>query len=70
MKWILLARRTTRWWSAPARFQTAPLAPLRKTPSEQYVANGSWLSVSAAIADRRPYGEGVGTRSADSMTVR
>ena len=31
MKWNSLSRGATRWWSAPARFPTSPLALLRKS---------------------------------------
>lgn len=43
MKWNSLARGATRWWSAPARFPTPPLALLRKAALNQYVVTNPWL---------------------------
>ena len=41
MKGNSLSRGATRWWSAPARFPTCPLALLRKSVLSQYVATES-----------------------------
>jgi hypothetical protein len=43
MKWNLLARGATRWWSAPARFPTAPLALVRKAVLHRHAAHETWL---------------------------
>jgi hypothetical protein len=43
MERIPLTRGATRWWSAPARFATAPLTLLRKTVLDRYTANDAWL---------------------------
>jgi len=43
MKGNSLSRGATRWWSAPARFPTCPIALLRKSVPSQYVATDPWV---------------------------
>jgi hypothetical protein len=43
MKWNSLVRGATRWWSAPTRFPTTPLAALRKAALNQYKDANPWL---------------------------
>jgi hypothetical protein len=43
MKWNSLVRGATRWWSAPTRFPTAPLAALRKAALNHYTGANPWL---------------------------
>jgi hypothetical protein len=39
-----VARRATRWWSAPARFTAGAVAALRRSASASAQRHGSWLA--------------------------
>jgi hypothetical protein len=40
---FLFARRTRRWWSAPARFSAATLARLQRAAARQSLPANAWL---------------------------
>ena len=67
MQWKLLEQSATRWWSAPKRILKSQLIDRRKL---QLTIENAWLVHARRPSNAKLYGEDVGTRWADSITVR